>query len=311
MSIIKVVILIAALIFSGNIAHAQNEELYGIAAESCDNPGTGSGEGILYLVDPDTGNMNTIGPTGFDGVSALAFLGDGRLVASGRQGPNTSILIEINPDSGQGTLIGVIGNSANPGECGRVSGLTYDRATDTLYGLGLKCGVGLNRVLMIIDPDTAVPTVVGEVGFSGGGNAIALRRDGTLFATAWLGINLSLYTLNRNTGLGTLVGVMDTSGITPNGLGVNDLAFNPITQELFGSSTDGGVGATASYLVSIDENIPSLSVIGQSLDCFDGIAFRPVERGSIPTLSVWGLIAMACILGIVGFIVLRRRKVPV
>ncbi len=30
---------------------------------------------------------------------------------------------------------------------------------------------------------------------------------------------------------------------------------------------------------------------------------------NVPTLSEWGLIALACILGIVGFIVIRRRKV--
>jgi hypothetical protein len=31
----------------------------------------------------------------------------------------------------------------------------------------------------------------------------------------------------------------------------------------------------------------------------------------VPTLSEWGLIAMASILGIVGFMVMRRRKVTV
>jgi len=30
---------------------------------------------------------------------------------------------------------------------------------------------------------------------------------------------------------------------------------------------------------------------------------------AVPTLSEWGLIAMASILGIVGFMVIRRRKV--
>lgn len=35
----------------------------------------------------------------------------------------------------------------------------------------------------------------------------------------------------------------------------------------------------------------------------------PVVETNIPTLSEWGLIAMAGILGIVGFIVMRRRKV--
>jgi len=39
--------------------------------------------------------------------------------------------------------------------------------------------------------------------------------------------------------------------------------------------------------------------------------FRLIEGGNlpIPTLSEWGLIAMAGVLGIVGFLVMRRRKV--
>ncbi len=35
--------------------------------------------------------------------------------------------------------------------------------------------------------------------------------------------------------------------------------------------------------------------------------FQPVSN--VPTLSEWGLIAMAGVLGIVGFMVMRRRKV--
>ncbi len=33
-----------------------------------------------------------------------------------------------------------------------------------------------------------------------------------------------------------------------------------------------------------------------------------VPPSNVPTLSEWGLIAMAVILGIVGFMVVRRRK---
>jgi len=36
--------------------------------------------------------------------------------------------------------------------------------------------------------------------------------------------------------------------------------------------------------------------------CFD------LDDRVIPTLSEWGLIAMAAVLGIVGFMVMRRRK---
>ena len=41
-----------------------------------------------------------------------------------------------------------------------------------------------------------------------------------------------------------------------------------------------------------------------------GVAITPAPIPSnVPTLSQWGLIAMAGILGIVGFMVIRRRKV--
>ncbi len=53
---------------------------------------------------------------------------------------------------------------------------------------------------------------------------------------------------------------------------------------------------------------------GQILDWYEVVnrAFDqcfPPEPRPIPTLSEWGLIAMAGVLGIVGFMVIRRRKV--
>jgi len=45
-----------------------------------------------------------------------------------------------------------------------------------------------------------------------------------------------------------------------------------------------------------------------SSESFERIVYVPSTR-PIPTLSEWGLIAMAGILGIVGFMVMRRRKV--
>jgi len=48
--------------------------------------------------------------------------------------------------------------------------------------------------------------------------------------------------------------------------------------------------------------------VGYQGDSFDYAQFRIILDG-IPTLSEWGLIALAGILGIVGFMVIRRRKV--
>ncbi len=42
---------------------------------------------------------------------------------------------------------------------------------------------------------------------------------------------------------------------------------------------------------------------------YSGSNGMPIRVEEVPTLSEWGLIAMAGILGIVGFMVIRRRKV--
>ena len=42
---------------------------------------------------------------------------------------------------------------------------------------------------------------------------------------------------------------------------------------------------------------------------FTGLALKQQIRRDVPTLSEWGLVAMAGILGIVGFLAMRRRKV--
>ncbi len=62
--------------------------------------------------------------------------------------------------------------------------------------------------------------------------------------------------------------------------------------------------------------IPGTDIIAATVnpDGGDPIESEPVEKiwvgpSAIPTLSEWGLIALAGILGIVGFMVLRRRKV--
>ncbi|MCH7519918.1 MAG: IPTL-CTERM sorting domain-containing protein [Candidatus Dadabacteria bacterium] len=43
--------------------------------------------------------------------------------------------------------------------------------------------------------------------------------------------------------------------------------------------------------------------------CVVSLRMAPDVVINVPTLSEWGLIAIAAILGIVGFMVLRRRKV--
>lgn len=299
-------ILISVLCIS-HFAHSQEITLYGTAGDgTCDTQP--AGQRSLYITNPNTGQMQFVGTPGFNGMTALAYLDDGRLLAAGIQDNETSILVEINPVTGEGSLIGVIGNFNNPNECARIAGLTYDSVTDTLYGLARFCSGDLDRPLVTINTETAEMTPIGEVGFRGGGSGLAIRNDGTLFASSTSNTVFSLFTLNRNTGASTLVGTMQTNGVTNGGVVVGGLAFHPITQELFASSNNAEVGLTDSYLFTVDESVPpSFNVQGQTVNCFDGIVFGEAAS-NVPTLSQWGLIAMAGILGLVGFIVIRKRQ---
>jgi len=51
-----------------------------------------------------------------------------------------------------------------------------------------------------------------------------------------------------------------------------------------------------------------VTAMSGGLDRPVSLVFRELQPRNIPTLSEWGLIAMAGILGIVGFMVIRRRK---
>jgi len=307
MFIIRLSLVLITVLCISHFAHSQEFVLYGTAGEGTCNTFP-AGERSLYIVNPNTGQMQFVGTPGFDGITALAQLDDGRLLATGIQDDDTSILIEIDPSTGQGTLIGVIGDRNNPGECSRVPGLTYDSATNTLYGLARRCNDG-SEPLVTITPDTAEMTIIGDTELDGGGFGLAIRSDGTLFASAWMNTNFMLYTLDRITGNPTLVGTMDTASVVPNGLAVGGLAFHPVTQQLFASTNNGDVG-NDSYLLTVDESAPpSFNVQGQTENCFDGLVFVEGSLRNVPTISQWGLIAMAGLLGIVGFMVMRRKKV--
>ncbi len=94
LSIIKTVLFLALVLCIPNYLYAQDLVLYGAAAQSCANGGNpGAGPSLLYSINPDTGDMQQIGPIGFDGVTGLESLPDGRLIGTARQGPETSVLI--------------------------------------------------------------------------------------------------------------------------------------------------------------------------------------------------------------------------
>jgi hypothetical protein len=121
-----------------------------------------------------------------------------------------------------------------------------------------------------------------------------------------------LYTVSTVTGTSTFIG--------PTGLSASDvrnevgLAYDESNNILYANVSLPDPGDL--YTLDVTSGLATL-VGSNGVDGIDGLAWLDnceiaeinVVISPIPTLNQWGLIAMASILGIVGFMVLRRRKV--
>ena len=248
-------------------AHSQ-VKLFG-ASIGFDN---GTGESSLYEIDPATGIATLIGPIGFDNVTGMVQLNDGRVVASARGDAlynfvTTAILIEIDLLTGAGTLIGVIDSNAIGGDCGRMPDLTYDPLTGTLYGYSDNCG--MTEGLWQIDPNTGSGTAIGISGFGDGGNGLAYHAaSDRMFATPIDANGLVL--MNKSTGLGTVIPA--SAGNVPTI--INALDFSPVTGELFGSHKTGG-GST--NLIRLDTATGLATTVGQTIAGLDALGFASLS----------------------------------
>jgi hypothetical protein len=84
----------------------------------------------LYIVDGNSGDLTPIGDIGFSEVESLSFNpNEGSLVGFAREG-----LIEIDPETGQGTLLQANHDKVN------LEGLAWDNAGTTLYATGKPYG---------------------------------------------------------------------------------------------------------------------------------------------------------------------------
>jgi len=294
------------LAFCSYNANAQQTILYAAAAETCDSSPP-SPNSVLYRVNPLTADSIAVGPIGFDGVTGMAFLSDGRLVGTAQsdtENDKIAILIEINPNSGQGTLIGEIGNSNSLGECGRVPDITYDPDTDTLYGIAVSCQGSNNNQFIRINQNTGEGTIIGDTGFDGGGNGIAIRDDGTIFWGS-NGVGLAkLFTVNPISGFGT-----EISNFNQDFPQLGAFSYHPVTGALFVTNGNPpGLNFPMVILENLNTDNGFLTTIGQLPDCTDALVFSPLFVSNVPTLSKWSVIAIVGLLGIAGFLVIRRRK---
>jgi len=303
---------LVALVFLGVTVQAQI--LYGISHIGRDGLST------LHIIDTDTGVANPVGPIGFERCGSMDFNAQGRLFAicERADGSDITVLVEINTISGAGTEVGPTDN------CEAWTDMSFRNGDNTLFATGYNfdpmspCTETMGLVqnwLTTINTQTGLSSLIAIINqVEGGGNAAAFSPTDILYYLVGdfntPGINV-LYTINQLTGATNIISNPTYPTIAPDDLPrTNAMDFNQSTGVLYLSINSGGgtiVVPRQNFLGTLDIDTGVVTVIGPTVLGMDAIAFTPDTR-EIPTLSEWGLIAMAGILGFIGFVVIRRRQ---
>lgn len=158
--------------------------------------------GQLFTLDTETAEPNFLGPIGFN-VSDIAFASNGTLY--GLTAGLSSRLLEIDPVTGSGSVIGFIGTNFSGG------GLAFDNE-GTLYASINDSGAGVFR-LLTLDLETGAGTSVSilntfldGLGFSPAGNLFA-SIGGPDGGFASVDIATGTATFIGDTGVGGLSGI--------------------------------------------------------------------------------------------------------
>jgi hypothetical protein len=141
-------------------------------------------------------------------------------------------------------------------------------------------GSGVSATLYMVNPATAATTVVGPVGLSVTGLAIA--PDGTLYgaeATRWIASSAepNLLKVDRTTGAGTIVGLMDDAG-TARGLPDFDFAGTRLL----------GMGRRSTELYDVSTATGDLTLLGNhGLGSSNGQGFA-IDAGGVGYFALGG-----------------------
>lgn len=154
-------------------------------------------------------------------------------------------LARIDSTSGVGTFVGSYGAGLGAGFA-----LTIDNSTGTLYTLMDSYN---NGRLATVNASTGAATVFG-VG-NGISNMMILEtaNDGTLFSASWS--TNSLYTMNKTTGVATLVGSLGFNGVMDFAFDTTGTLWATNSASLYKVNTTTGAGAFVANLSGISGNM--------------------------------------------------------
>jgi len=222
----------------------------------------------LYRIDPTTAAATTVGPTGFNSVSAIDLdPTTGLLYGVGkRQSDNESVLITIDPATGAGTEVGPTGVGAF--QIGsNFSDISFRESDGTLFGF-VESGNGV----VTLDTATGGASLVGVADGVPGccGSGIAFNLTDVLYHADDGGLS----TLDPATGAATFVASLIYQDFpTFDFARANGLEFHPLTGVAYASINDGSQGSGPNYLATLDTSSAEVVNLGQSVAGLDALAW--------------------------------------
>lgn len=300
-TILQVVALACGLALSTTV---DAQKLY---AANVRTPVGGVGEGIpgsLYTVDLGTGTATFVAPMRVDGTTPIGITGAALHPQTGafygitaaRSPGHPQSLVTIDPATGDARVIGSLGHAG--------SDIAFSRA-----GI-LYTWIFASRQLGSVNITTGAVTPIGSPAPAGGPPAgLAVSSTGVAYVTP-RGASGTLDIVDVATG--TVRPGPQLSG-APFPTAINSMTFTPSGLLLAVNSNAGNPSNTR--LVTINTATGAISVIGTLPDDIDALAFAQVEgrgdterqRPSWQTIAQFALAFVALILGVVGFLVGRKR----
>ena len=207
------------------------------------------------------------------------------------EGSFASVCETLPTEDFEDTLVG-------PNTVGTCPGPISSEISDVCYAAGAllpgftmsSVGDGLGSEFIV----AITPNFLGVTNVAAGSNSFdddtVIAFDPTVTSVA-----MNIVSLNTNGDLDILV----------YGIGNVLLGSTTVSMPLGATPTFVGIQSVSPILrVELDDDGGSVSELLYDLSFGECTPFR-----NVPTLSEWGLIAMAALLGIVGFMVIRRRQI--